>query len=121
MRFRGEQVIAAASVEAPWRLRGNLYQGIRKIRHCGNDQVRLVRRHAKGTPTPIDGGHSHSRRFSADAIEGVIGDKEHLVHAGSTIRGRGIAKPLLCRIEEEARGAGKSVLWLETGTYHRSL
>jgi hypothetical protein len=40
-----------------------------------------MRRHAKGTPTPIDESRSHSRRFSADAIEGVIGDKEHLVHA----------------------------------------
>jgi putative acetyltransferase len=32
-------------------------------------------------------------------------------------RGRGIAKALPRRIEEEARGAGKSVLRLETGTY----
>ena len=31
-------------------------------------------------------------------------------------RGWGIAKALLHRIEEEARGAGKSVLRLETGT-----
>ena len=34
-------------------------------------------------------------------------------------RGRGVAKALLCRIEEEARGAGKSVLRLETGTYQQ--
>jgi putative acetyltransferase len=32
-------------------------------------------------------------------------------------RGRGVAKALLRKIEEEARGAGKSVLRLETGTY----
>ena len=35
---------------------------------------------AKGTPTPIDESRSHSRRFSTDAIEGVIGDEEHPVH-----------------------------------------
>jgi len=31
-------------------------------------------------------------------------------------RGRGVAKALLCRMEDEARGAGISVLRLETGT-----
>src|SRR5215468_8760411 len=34
-----------------------------------------------------------------------------------TVRGRGIAKALLHRIEHEVRGQGKSVLRLETGTY----
>ena len=34
-------------------------------------------------------------------------------------RGRGVAKALLHRIEDEARGAGKSVLRLETGTTNR--
>jgi putative acetyltransferase len=34
-------------------------------------------------------------------------------------RGRGVAKALLRRIEEEARGAGKSVLRVETGTYQQ--
>ena len=33
------------------------------------------------------------------------------------VRGRGIAKALLQRIEHEARGQRKSVLRLETGTY----
>ena len=36
-----------------------------------------------------------------------------------TARGRGIAKALLCRIEDEARKAGKSILRLETGTYQQ--
>ena len=31
-------------------------------------------------------------------------------------RGRGVGKALLLRIEDEARGAGKSILRLETGT-----
>jgi putative acetyltransferase len=34
-------------------------------------------------------------------------------------RGRGVAKALLRRMEDEARGANKSVLRLETGTYQR--
>jgi putative acetyltransferase len=34
-------------------------------------------------------------------------------------RGRGVGKALLRRIEDEARGANKSVLRLETGTYQR--
>jgi putative acetyltransferase len=34
-------------------------------------------------------------------------------------RGRGVAKALLRRIEDEARGADKSVLRLETGTYQQ--
>jgi putative acetyltransferase len=34
-------------------------------------------------------------------------------------RGRGIAKAVLHKIEDEARGAGKSVLRLETGTYQQ--
>jgi putative acetyltransferase len=34
-------------------------------------------------------------------------------------RGRGVAKALLRRIEDEARGANKSVLRLETGTYQQ--
>src|SRR6202040_3626934 len=34
-------------------------------------------------------------------------------------RGRGVAKALLYRIEDEARGANKSVLRLETGTYQK--
>jgi putative acetyltransferase len=34
-------------------------------------------------------------------------------------RGRGVAKALLRKTEEEARGAGKSVLRLETGTYQQ--
>ncbi len=34
-------------------------------------------------------------------------------------RGRGVAKALLRRIEGEARGANKSVLRLETGTYQQ--
>jgi putative acetyltransferase len=34
-------------------------------------------------------------------------------------RGRGLAKAVLRRIEEEARAAGKSVLRLETGPYQR--
>jgi putative acetyltransferase len=34
-------------------------------------------------------------------------------------RGRGVAKALLRKIEEEARGAGKSVLRLETGNYQQ--
>jgi putative acetyltransferase len=34
-------------------------------------------------------------------------------------RGRGVAKALLRKIEEEARGANKSVLRLETGTYQQ--
>jgi hypothetical protein len=37
--------------------------------------------YAKGTPTPIDESRSHSRKLGADAIEGVIGDKEHLINA----------------------------------------
>jgi putative acetyltransferase len=35
------------------------------------------------------------------------------------VRGRGVAKALLQRIEDEARRAGKSVLRLETGTYQQ--
>jgi putative acetyltransferase len=35
-------------------------------------------------------------------------------------RGRGVAKALLRRIEDEARGADKSVLCLETGTYQQA-
>ncbi len=35
------------------------------------------------------------------------------------MRGRGLARALLGRIEEEARAAGKSVLRLETGPYQR--
>jgi hypothetical protein len=42
-----------------------------------------MRRNAKGPSTPIDEGRSHSRGFSTDAIEGVIGDEQHLVHADS--------------------------------------
>ena len=38
---------------------------------------------------------------------------------GQWLRGRGVAKALLRKIEEEARGAGKSVLRLETGTQQR--
>ena len=34
-------------------------------------------------------------------------------------RGRGVAKALLCRIEEEALQEGKSLLRLETGTYQQ--
>jgi putative acetyltransferase len=34
-------------------------------------------------------------------------------------RGRGVAKALLRRIEDEVRGAGMSVLRLETGTYQQ--
>ena len=34
-------------------------------------------------------------------------------------RGRGVGKALLRRIEDEARGANKSVLRLETGTYRQ--
>jgi putative acetyltransferase len=34
-------------------------------------------------------------------------------------RGRGVARALLRRIEDEARGAGKFVLRLETGSYQR--
>jgi putative acetyltransferase len=34
-------------------------------------------------------------------------------------RGRGVAKALLCRIENEVRGANKSVLRLETGTHQQ--
>jgi putative acetyltransferase len=34
-------------------------------------------------------------------------------------RGRGVAKALRRRIEDEARGADKSVLRLETGRYHQ--
>jgi putative acetyltransferase len=34
-------------------------------------------------------------------------------------RGRGVAKALLRKIEEEARGAGKSVVRLETGNYQQ--
>jgi putative acetyltransferase len=34
-----------------------------------------------------------------------------------TSRGRGVAKAVLSRIEDEVRGAGASVLRLETGTY----
>jgi len=36
-----------------------------------------------------------------------------------TARGRGLAKALLRRIEDEARAAGKPVLRLETGPYQR--
>jgi putative acetyltransferase len=35
------------------------------------------------------------------------------------VRGRGVAKSLLYRIEQEARGAGKSVLRLETGIHQQ--
>ena len=39
-----------------------------------------------------------------------------------SVRGRGVAKALLGRIESEARGAGASVLRLETGLYqHEAL
>jgi putative acetyltransferase len=34
-------------------------------------------------------------------------------------RGRGVAKALLCRIEDEVRAADKSILRLETGTYQQ--
>jgi putative acetyltransferase len=34
-------------------------------------------------------------------------------------RGRGVAKALLCRIENEVRGANKSILRLETGTHQQ--
>ena len=34
-------------------------------------------------------------------------------------RGRGVAKALLSRIEDEARGSGKPVLRLETGTFQQ--
>jgi putative acetyltransferase len=34
-------------------------------------------------------------------------------------RGRGVAKALLSKIEDEARGADKPVLCLETGTYEQ--
>ncbi|HEX6441326.1 MAG TPA: GNAT family N-acetyltransferase [Stellaceae bacterium] len=34
-----------------------------------------------------------------------------------TARGRGVAKALLARLEQEARAAGKSLLRLETGTF----
>src|SRR5712672_542425 len=54
---------------------GNSDQGVREILHRGHGQIRLVRRDAKGSPPPIDEGCSHSRGFSADAIEGVIGDE----------------------------------------------
>src|SRR3984893_13170531 len=34
-------------------------------------------------------------------------------------RGRGVAKALLCRIQNEVRGANKSILRLETGTHQQ--
>jgi putative acetyltransferase len=39
------------------------------------------------------------------------------MYTRAVARGRGVAKALLRKIEEEARGAGKSLLRLETGTY----
>jgi putative acetyltransferase len=42
------------------------------------------------------------------------------MYTRSAARGRGIAKGLLRRIEAESRGAGKSVLRLETGTYQQA-
>jgi hypothetical protein len=76
-------MVTAFGAEASYHRCGDSDQGIREILHRGHDQIRLMRRHAKGSPPPIDEGCSHSRRFSADAIEGVIGDEEHLVHADS--------------------------------------
>ena len=76
-------MVTAFGVEASCHRCGDSDQGIREILHRGHGQIRLMRRHAKGSPPPIDEGCSHSRRFSADAIEGVIGDEEHLVHADS--------------------------------------
>jgi putative acetyltransferase len=38
------------------------------------------------------------------------------MYTRSVARGRGVAKALLRKIEEKARGAGKSLLRLETGT-----
>ena len=80
IRHLGEQVIVSQSAEVSCHGCGKSDQGICEIPHRGHDQIRLMRRHAKGTPTPIDEGRSHSRRFSTDAIEGVIGDEEHPVH-----------------------------------------
>lgn len=41
------------------------------------------------------------------------------VYTWPAARGRGVAKALLRKIEDEARGANKSVLRLETGTYQQ--
>jgi putative acetyltransferase len=41
------------------------------------------------------------------------------MHTRPAARGRGVAKALLRRIEDEARAADKSALRLETGTYQR--
>lgn len=38
------------------------------------------------------------------------------MYTRATVRGRGVARALLVRLEEEARAAGKPVLQLETGT-----
>src|SRR5215468_271330 len=50
-------------------------QEISEVRHRGHDQIRLMRCNAKGTPTPIDEGCSHSRRFGSDAIEAWLATK----------------------------------------------
>jgi putative acetyltransferase len=41
------------------------------------------------------------------------------MYTRSVARGRGVAKAMLRRIEEEARAAGRFVLRLETGTYQQ--
>jgi GNAT superfamily N-acetyltransferase len=43
----------------------------------------------------------------------------HVYPVNGTARGRGIAKALLRRIEDESRAAGKLALLLETGTYQQ--
>src|ERR1700730_5402686 len=56
------------------------HQQIRKCRHAGNQQVRLVRRRAEWTLAAVDEGRAHPGRFCADAVERVVGDEQHFVH-----------------------------------------
>ena len=49
MCYIGEQVIASASAEAPWRSCGNSDQGISKISHRGHDLIESE--HSHGLPS----------------------------------------------------------------------
>jgi putative acetyltransferase len=52
---------------------------------------------------------------------GIFGEYAEVkrMHTRPAARGRGVAKAILGRIEDEARGAGKFVLRLETGSSQR--
>jgi hypothetical protein len=54
---------------------------IRQILHRGRNNVWLVRCLAERPSAPIDERGPHAGRFRADAIERVVCDEQHLVHA----------------------------------------